>query len=227
MKKKVFYGVLIAVTFLLVTYFAIRYNENFVMVVPLYISMSVMFLQSQVNRYTFLVGGINSVFYALVLFYTTLYSSAAFALFFSAPMQIWTFINWNKNSYGKATVFRRLNVKDALFAILSFIVIWIVAYLITAKGKSDYLLLDSLAFSIGVVNTVLTSLCFVEYAYFTPVGNMINIIIYSQMINERPVMMAYLVYSCYAVLCQLFGIYKTRKIYHKQQIIEDFQSLRK
>ena len=49
-------------------------------VLPLFFSVFIMFLQSRVNRYAFLIGALNSILYAVAYFYMTLYSSAAYAL---------------------------------------------------------------------------------------------------------------------------------------------------
>jgi hypothetical protein len=71
---------------------------------PLLISLFIMFFQAEANRYSFIAGGANALFYTYVYFQVGLYASAVSALFFSFPIQILTFISWNKHSYEKAFI---------------------------------------------------------------------------------------------------------------------------
>lgn len=63
---KVFTFFLIGITFVLITITSAMYSEDVFVIVPLYVSLGVMFLQSRANRYAFLLGGINALLYATV-----------------------------------------------------------------------------------------------------------------------------------------------------------------
>ena len=93
-------------TGILITISGIYYKQNFLRILPLYNSLIIALLQSRVNRYSNLLGSINSILYAAVYFYYGLLASAFQALLFSFPMQLITFIRWNKNKWEKSTVLR-------------------------------------------------------------------------------------------------------------------------
>ena len=92
------------------------------MTLPLTISIFIMLLQTGINRYALLLGGVNSIIYAIVDFAMGLPASGWYALLFSFPLQIIAFINWNRNKYKSSTVLKSLSTKarivvGVLFAI--------------------------------------------------------------------------------------------------------------
>ena len=48
-------------------------------------------MQTKVNRYAFILGGCNAIWYAVVYFTQKLYATAAYALFFSAMLHFSVF----------------------------------------------------------------------------------------------------------------------------------------
>ena len=99
--KNIYSYLLMAVSFVLITFFGIKYSQDFLQILPLYVSLIVMILQIRVNRYAFLLGGLNSVLYAVVYFFYKLYGSALYSITVSFVMQIATFVSWGKHSYKK------------------------------------------------------------------------------------------------------------------------------
>ena len=96
-KKDIFIFILMGCTAVLITVAGLFYQQSFLRILPLYISLVVGMLQSRVNRYSYLIGSMNSLLYGVVYFYYNLYASAFSALLFSFPIQLLTFIRWNKN----------------------------------------------------------------------------------------------------------------------------------
>jgi len=62
-KKRIFVILLAIAAFSLITFTGIKYSQSFLRMLPLYISLSVMLLQTKANRYSFLIGGLNSILY--------------------------------------------------------------------------------------------------------------------------------------------------------------------
>ena len=91
---------LMAVTAVLITVTGIIFRQSFIRILPLYVSLLVGLLQSRANRYASLLGGLNSILYTLVYIYLGLYASAGYALLFSFPLQIVTFILWSRRKRG-------------------------------------------------------------------------------------------------------------------------------
>ena len=106
--------VLMAITFVLLTIARIYCKQPLLRTLPLYISLVVGFLQSRVNRYAPLIGGFNSLLYAYVYYYFGLMAMAAYALHVSCPIQLITFLQWNKRAYKHSTVFRCMTTKQRI-----------------------------------------------------------------------------------------------------------------
>lgn len=112
-------------------------KQSFVRILPLYISLLIALLQSEVNRYANLVGGLNSIIYSVVYFYYNLYAMAAYALIVSFPLQIATFILWNKQPWQNSTVLKRFSTAKRAVLIIGTIIAWaIICYFLSATDSS-------------------------------------------------------------------------------------------
>lgn len=101
-------------TAVLITASSIIYKQNFLRILPLYVSLFIALLQSRVNRFASMIGSVNSLLYAVVYFHYNLYGSGFSALFFSCPIQMLTFIRWNKNKSGQSTVLRKMSRRNLI-----------------------------------------------------------------------------------------------------------------
>lgn len=144
-------------------------------VIPLCISCFVMLLQSKVNRFAFLVGGLNSILYGFSSILMQLYAGAASAFLVSFPLQILTFINWNKNTHGGVTETKKLTTKKriGLFALMAGA--WLVLYILFSSLGSPFIVLDNTATVLGVVTTVLCMIRYSEYAILQFIGSLISL----------------------------------------------------
>lgn len=217
MKNKYTYF-LMAACFVLITFFGVKYSQDFLRILPLYISIIVMVLQLKVNRYAFLLGGLNSVLYAVVYFHYRLYGSALYSITVSFLMQIATFINWGRHSYKKtATVFKTIGTKRFLIFSGIFVVIWLICYAIFKNLGSSHTMLDNSVMLLGIITTILTMLSYVEWTYMQNLGCLINVILYARMIKEAPEMSTYLVSMVYSLLCANITLISVRKMYKEQK----------
>ena len=80
------------ITGVLITIAGVYYKQDFLRILPLYISLIIASLQSRVNRYASLLGSINSLLYGAVYIFYGIYASAISAFLFSFPIQMLTFI---------------------------------------------------------------------------------------------------------------------------------------
>ena len=53
--------IIMVITFVFITVSGLVYKQSFLRILPLYISLLIALLQSEVNRYANLVGGLNSI----------------------------------------------------------------------------------------------------------------------------------------------------------------------
>ena len=117
-------------TAVLITASGIYYKQNFLRILPLYVSLVIALLQSRVNRYASMLGSVNSLLYGAVYFYYNLYGSALSAIFFSCPIQVLTFIRWNKHKSGNSTVLRKMTPKQMILIGTGFIAALVIMWLL-------------------------------------------------------------------------------------------------
>lgn len=216
-KKNLPSFLLIGCTAVLITVTGIKFNQSFFRILPLFISLFVANLQSRVNRYGSLLGSINSLIYAGVYVYYGLYASVLSALLVSFPIQLLTFIRWNKNKWEKSTVLRRMKPKYLVLTLAGFAVVLVAMWFILPKLGAQYVFLDSTVTVLGTLTSFLTMFAFVEYAFFMVVNCFLNLILYIQMIPDSPDTVTYLVFGVYSFICAVIGAVSVVKIYKAQQ----------
>ena len=137
-----------------ITVTGIIFKQDFWRMVPLYVSLFIAFMNSRVNRYAPLVGGLNSILYALVYLSYGLYSSAAYAFFISMTLQMVTFVRWNKRPLGNSTELRRLKAWQMITSV-SLLAVGYVCLCFITKNVSQYFLLDNIITALGIlVNSI-------------------------------------------------------------------------
>ncbi|MBR5157274.1 MAG: nicotinamide mononucleotide transporter [Clostridia bacterium] len=216
-KGKLFEIISGSVTFILILAMGIIFKQKFLAILPLFISLLVMIMQSRVSSIGFLMGGLNSVLYAIVYVGFGLYASAAYAFFVSFPMQLVTFINWRKRPYGKSTMLRKLSAKQRIFGAIGLIILWFaLTAAVNALGGS-YGGLDSAVSLIGMVGTLLSMFAFIEYSYFSMGANILSIVLYINMLGSMPEQSTYLVSSAFGLICNARAFLIAHRLYKKQQ----------
>ena len=87
MKRKIDSSVCVSlIAFVLILCGIVYYRPTLLMFLPLLISVGVLFLQSRVSRFAFLLGALNSIIYAASFWKMTLYTSSFYVLLFSFPI---------------------------------------------------------------------------------------------------------------------------------------------
>ncbi|MBR3779696.1 MAG: nicotinamide mononucleotide transporter [Clostridia bacterium] len=204
-------------TAVLITVAGVVYHQNFFRILPLYVSLIIGMLQSRINRFASLLGSVNSLLYGAVYIFYKLYGSGISALLFSCPIQLITFIRWNKNKSGESTVLRRLSVKWRIVMLVSFAVLLLAMWILLPLIGSQYVFLDSATTLLGILIYFLTMFAFVEYISFMIINGIINIFLYIQMLPDSPETMTYLIFSVYSFICICFAFFEARKLYKIQK----------
>jgi len=216
-KKDIFIIILMVFTAILITIAGVYYQQSFLRILPLYVSLVISLLQTRISRFASLMGGINSLLYGAVYIYYSLYGSAFSALLFSFPIQILTFIRWNKNKWEHSTVLRKMSRKQRVIVLFGFIgalaAMWILLPLIGAK----YVFLDSIINLLGILIYFLTMFAFVEYTFLMIINGVISIILYITMLSDSPEIATYLIYSVYSFICIVFAFFQAKRLYDTQQ----------
>ena len=205
------------VTAVLITAAGIYFHQSFLRILPLYISLIIALLQSRVNRYASLLGSMNSLLYGAVYVYYKLYGSAFSAILFSFPIQLSTFIRWNKNKWEHSTVLRKLSGKQRILIAAGFAVALAAMWIILPLIGSQYVFLDSVTNLIGILIYFLTMFAYVEYTFLMIINGVIGTALYITMLVDMPEMTTYLIFSVYSFICIVFAFFKARKLYDSQQ----------
>ena len=209
--------ILLAVTAILITVTGILFRQSFIRILPLYVSLFVAVLQSRANRYACLLGGLNSILYTIVYVYLGLYASAGYAILFSFPLQIITFILWSRRKEGESTRFRRLSPLCRLLVLLGFIASSVALGFVLKAAGSSHQILDNLSSLMGILITILTMFAFVEYTWLMLPSGVLNIALNIATMQTNPEQITYAVFSVYSMICVTIQFFCVRRLYAEQR----------
>ena len=215
-KNNLLFLIMILVTAALITVTGIYFGQSFLRILPLYVSLFIMFLQTRVNRYAYLLGGLNSLLYAYVYWYYGLYASVAYAVLVSCPFQIATFILWSKRPWGNSTVFKKMTKKQLIIVATAFVAVWLILQVVLKAIGGSYQILDSTTSLLGILASILVMLAYVEHTYLSFPSGIIGLVLYITMLKESPEQITYLIYQIYAFTCTTITFFRTRMVYRKQ-----------
>jgi nicotinamide riboside transporter PnuC len=219
-KKNKLSMILMAITGALIIACVILFKPDFISVLPYFVSLIIGALQASANRYAPLIGGFNSILYAIVFkYYLGLNGYALYALLVSFPIQIVTFIRWQKNKYGSSTIFKKMNWWGRGLTAAVFVISVIGFRIILNMMDGSQQLFDSITTLFGILISVLTMLSYVEYSYLAPVSGIVSIIMYIQAVSMPggAVKAHTLIFSVYSFICVTRGMICTNKLYKEQQ----------
>ena len=212
------WGILLILTAIGVTVSTILVGQSFLRVYPLYVSLFIMLLMSKVNRYAYLLGGINSISYGFIFLYYDIPGSAISAFLFSFPLQIISFIRWSKTSWKNTTVLKKMTNKVKGLNVVLIVGVWAVYYALIRYLGSASSLIDSMASLLGMYITILQVLKYSEYTVLMIPSGLLSISLYISLIvqgnNEQ---IPFLIYSFYSLICVIQSVYNARKILNEQE----------
>lgn len=208
---------LMGITAVLITVTGILFKQSFLRILPLYISLTVGLFQSSANRYASLIGGFNSILYAIVYWLLGLYASAGYAILFSFPIQIITFIQWSRHSYGSSTRFRKMTGKQRILTAILFMASFVALYIVLTLNGSNYAIMDNLSSLIGILISVLTAIAFIEYSWLMLPSGLFGIALNITVMMNEPAQITYVIFSLYSLFCVTKGFFRVQKLYAQQQ----------
>lgn len=209
--------ILLGITAIALAATAIIFKQSVIRTIPLFVSLFIMLLQTKANRFAYLLGGGNSILYAIAYFTMHLYGSALYAFCVSFPLQIITFICWSKRAYGNSTILRRLSNKQRIGWLSGGIAVWVVLYLILSAFGSQYLILDNTVTIIGITSTVFGMLALIEFQFLQLANGLVSCVLYITMLRNDPAQITYLIYTVYSLICCTLSLRYMYKLYQKQQ----------
>ena len=217
MKNKISKFIVVGITFCLIVAAAIIYKQEFIRTLPLLISLFIVLFQAEGNRYAYIAGAINSLVYTYVFIKIGILASAASSALFSFPIQILTFLNWNKNKYKSSTLFKKLTAKQIVAISVLFVVCWIGSNLVFTKSISPYSVVDNTLAITGIVCTILIMLAYVDYVYVSIANNLLNLILNYTIFRDDPSHITYVIYAVYGMWTPILAFMNITKLYKQQQ----------
>ncbi len=211
---------MVMVTAVLITGSGILFRQQWYRMVPLYISLYIMLLQTRANRYAFLLGGLNSILYAILDFSLQLYSAALYDFLFSFPLQIITFLNWRRHAYGKSTMMKRLTTKQRLLGLAVCVAAWVVLELAMSSTDASPAkrMMDNAASVLGIAATVASMLSLIEFPILQIMGSLFfSTPLRVLLVVENTAEITYLVFNVYSLICCFISARTMRAIYYRQQ----------
>lgn len=202
--------------------FAFFDGTSVIITVPLYISVIIIFLQSGVNRFAFLLGAVNSLFYAAVYVYDGLYLTAVYAALFSFPVQLLTFFRWKRKDGDGKTVFRKMSLRQRLLISVLFCVCFAVLFLFLKHIGSNYGFYDTLSMLFGILVTLLCAVPYIEYSPLQVTSVAVGLFMFAKMARSQPLQYTYLAYQCYCMICVMAAMIRIIKIYRRQNNKNNF-----
>ena len=209
-------NILTLLTFMLILVSGIIVKQNPLFALPLFISISVSFLQADANRYSYLIGGLNSLIYGFVYINFKTYALAANAFLVSFPLQIITFLNWQKHSYKKSVNFKKMSTKLRIIIAIVFAIVWIGSFIALNMLKSEAAFLDNTASQLGTLVTFLQLFAFIEYTYLWIISTFINVLLNIELVCNDITRITYFIYSIYAAYCVVLSYISVKKLYKEQ-----------
>lgn len=211
--------IFLLITAILVTLSSVLVHQSFIRVFPLYVSLFIMLLMSKVNRYAYLIGGLNAISYGFVALYYNIPGSAISAFLFSFPLQIISFIRWSMTSWRGSTVLKKMTVRGRVLNAVLVPMLWVAYYFgINALGSASSLI-DSMASLLGMYITVLQVLKYSEYTLLMIPSSLLTIALYVSLIAQGTIeQVPFLVYSLYSLCCVIRSVFNARKLLKEQKV---------
>ena len=211
-KENLFMLICAAITFIGILSTAIIFKQNPIKTLPLFISLVVMLLSARVSRYAFLLGGLNSILYAVAYVLMGLYATAIYSFLSSFPLQIITFIKWNKKTSAGVTELRKMSWGVRGLIALGFIILWpIIYFAISSLPNANQSALDVTCTMIGILITVLSMLRFSEYAPLNLLNVAISLTTHFSIFLTDTSNITYVIYTVYSGVCMVAAMIRIKK----------------
>lgn len=197
--------------------FGIAYGQVAIKLAPVCISLVVMLFNARANRWGFILGGLNSILYAVGFVMEGLYGSLL-STCFGAVMQFVTFFFWKRRAYGKATMFRRMKGRTEILCGIGFLLAWLVAALVLRRAGGTEFVLDSMSMLLGFVLPILTMFAYLESLPLNLVNMVVSLALWIRIVAAGN--LANLTYLVYSVYCAYMTVRQTARwvgLYREQR----------
>ncbi|MBQ9692776.1 MAG: nicotinamide mononucleotide transporter [Clostridia bacterium] len=189
---------------------------------PTLISPVVLVLTAHANRYGFLLGGFNSLLYAVTFFMEGLFFSLFTAVAVSFPVQVFSFFHWSRNrkdEKSEEVALKTFGVKGNALMILAMAAVWAVCYFLIGDliASQNYKLFDTIGFVTGMACTFIAAFRYVESMYINVICVTCSVLTWVSITLKDPSSVNYLINSLYSLYTVIQASYIWTKLYVKQK----------
>lgn len=187
------------VTAILILYFAIDRDQSLIKTLPTLITLVVQLLLVRANKAAFLLGGANAILYGLIFFSESLYFSALNAVVVSAPIQFFSYFNWNRKIRKGEKYIGVLKMPMRLLIIALSILGWVfcLKYLSKYIPFGRYIGADSFIFVLGLVVPILSAFGYIESQYINIACCVVSLGMWIVIMIEEPQNINFVLISVY------------------------------
>ncbi|MBO5224771.1 MAG: nicotinamide mononucleotide transporter [Clostridia bacterium] len=223
--KNIIDYILLGVAFVAILVLGIIEKQDVIKIIPALFGLIVYMLASKAFRIAYLFGAINSAIYSVGYFMMGLYGNAFVNLCLYVPIQIFTFIQWSKQKYKQATVFKKLPVKFELLLFAGATVAWGLCWFILTliPGSSSVPAFDAIGTVLGPITAVTTMFALMETIGYELIATGSNVIMWlilvisSALRGEGIADITYLITTCFTLYCQICKTFTWIKLYKEQK----------
>ncbi len=200
-----------------ITVTTVIFKQSWLRVGPMYVSLVISVMQARAIRFAPLLGGFNAIWHGVVALHYGLVANAMSCFLFSSPLQLITFLRWQKRKYGASTVFRKLSLRWRGIIALAFAVAWVIVAFVLNKVESSHQILDNTSTLLGILVAFLTMFSFIEFAPLQVVSGLIGTWLTLMVIRDQPEYTPTLIYNLYSTFCVTLGCFSVMKLYKEQK----------
>ncbi|MGI6713867.1 MAG: nicotinamide mononucleotide transporter [Bacilli bacterium] len=219
--KSLFMYTLMIVSGILIIIFSIQRRAPIIKVIPCLVTLLVQFFNSKANRYAKVIGGINSIIYAIGFFMDGLWGPFLNALLISSTLQFITFLRWNKNKYKQGTIYRKLSPRLKIIVYISVFCVSIVfARIFQMLPNTTYPELNGVIFGLSLVITFLLMFAVIDGVAINILNCSLSLAMYIYMVvTQSPENLHYIVIMSYSVISETLCFFTWQKLYKEQTAI--------
>lgn len=207
----------------LIIYFAIVKQQNFLSTLPTVITLFVQLLLVAADRHAFLLGGVNALIYGASYMTQNLYFSAFQAFCVSAPLQLFSFFNWKKKSGKAGHPLCFFGLWRTVFTLLICAFVWgiMVFFAHSLFPSAAIPEIDALIFVLGLAISILSAWGCIESQYINTFNSILALVLWIIMSVNNPANLNYVVISAYNLFRVTQAAIQWTFIYRKEKKAEE------
>ena len=170
-------------------------------------------LSSNFKKSNYIFGLICYILMGLVAYINHIYGMFFFYIFIFAPLQIYGYYHWGKNSTNERVKVRTFSFKNRIIAIISCIIISIAfAFVLVRIPGARFTFLDAFSNIINLCGVILLALRFNESWWLWLINNIIDVVLWTMVYNISGDYAIPMLISCvFYLVINIYGIYKWNK----------------